>query len=154
MFGTLPRRRCSLTLRSTRRLFPHSPSADLGTFPFAEFRSFRAWEAFALALRVRFTGAPLVLAWPGAAREAVGKGGEGPSRRVCTTPFPPSQSLPSRPPAQRDVSRVAVLTLRCGQKLQAAPQQRRRHAAEPCPHAQPYFRSGSVVSSVESGAGT
>lgn len=49
---------------------PSSPSASLGTFPLAEFRSFWAWVAF--AFRVRFAGAPLGLAWPGAARGAVG----------------------------------------------------------------------------------
>lgn len=83
MFGAPPRRRLPPNHAK------HSPKADLGTFPFAEFRSLRAWEAFALALRVRFIGAPFALAWPRAAREA------GKSRRTESEGAP----LPSRPPS-------------------------------------------------------
>ena len=52
--------------------FPSSPSADLGTFPLAEFRSFWAWVAF--AFRVRFVGAWLGLVCPGVAPGAVKNG--------------------------------------------------------------------------------
>lgn len=56
---------------STSSPFPTLPSADLGTFPLAEFRSFPAWVAF--AFRARFPGGPLGLAWPGEAPGAVGE---------------------------------------------------------------------------------
>lgn len=65
---------------------PSSPSADLGTFPLAEFRSFWAWVAF--AFRVRFTGAPLGLAWPGAAWGAAGEEGEACTRVGGRAGFP------------------------------------------------------------------
>lgn len=89
--GTPTRRRCPKSCEALGVFFPSSPNADLGTFPFAEFRSFTACLALALALRVCFTGVPLALAWPGTARGAVGKGNEGPSWRT-RFPFPPAQS--------------------------------------------------------------
>lgn len=68
-----------------------------------------------------------------------------------TAPFPPAQS---RLLAQRDIVGSTLLTLGRRQKLQAPPQQRRRHAAESRPHAARYFRPGGALSSAETGAGT